>query len=320
MTPLISVIIPVYNAEAFIERCIESVCKQTYKNIEIIAIDDGSTDRSWEILLELSKSDSRIKLHKKTNSGSADTRNFGIGIAQGEYIGFIDADDWIANDMYEKMYSAIVQHKADMAVCETMDCGDDGTRKIRNTYKTEVLSNEKAMEKVMLTQCSVWNKLYKKEIIKNVVFPNMRRAEDGPFMFRILAQNVKVIFLDEALYYCYYHVGSLSHATFGENSWCVWEAGNYLYDEISRYSNALNDLAVFRYFAHCNILLREMSVSPKLNEILKDNSDKLDELKKKARKLLKQIFTNPLFSKSMKIVGIMVAVNPKIFIWWIRRK
>ena len=320
MKPLISVIIPVYNAESFIERCIDSICKQTYENLEIIAVDDGSTDCSWDILCKLSERDHRIRVYKKQNGGSADTRNYGIRVAQGEYIGFVDSDDWISGNMYEKLYREIDEKKADMAVCETLDWGDDGSQKIRVAYKAEVLSNEQAMEKIMMTQCSVWNKLYRAEIIKNIEFPPMRRAEDGPFMFRVLAQNIKVVFLDEALYYCYYHTGSLSHSVFGKNSWCVWEAGDYLYNEIIGYCDTLRELAVFRYFCHCNILLKEIAESQNVHTILQDNRDKLIVLKRKARKLVMQIFANRHFSASLKIVCIMIAVNPKMFVWWMRRK
>lgn len=313
---LISVIIPVYNAEAYLERCITSICEQTYKKMEIIVIDDGSTDNTWEIIRDLSEKDCRIKSYRKKNSGSADTRNYGIRIATGEYIGFVDSDDWISSVMYEKMYNSIIENDADMAVCQTMDCNENGDEKVRCAYKKEVLNNEEAVEKILLTQCSVWNKLYRAEIIKNVEFLNMKRAEDGPFMFKVLAQDLRVIFLDEPLYFCFYRKGSLSHTVFSKKTWCVWEAGVYLYDEILKYNSELKNLASFRYFLHYNILLNEIAKSPNVKEILDGNSSKIKVIRKKSKQVLKQVFFNPYLSGTAKIVSIIETISPRLYIWW----
>ena len=115
--PLISIIIPVYNVNEYLEKCLCSVCGQTYKNLEIIVVDDGSTDGSGEICDMFAETDSRIKVIHQVNKGQSCARNEGLTIARGEYIGFVDSDDWIDPDMYEFLYHLLVDNDADISVC-----------------------------------------------------------------------------------------------------------------------------------------------------------------------------------------------------------
>ena len=114
---LISIIVPVYNVEAYLDRCMESILKQTYKRLEIILVDDGSTDSSREKCDAYAKQDSRIKVIHKKNSGLSDARNAGLALATGDYIGYVDSDDWIEPDMYQSLYDACAEHDAELAVC-----------------------------------------------------------------------------------------------------------------------------------------------------------------------------------------------------------
>ena len=118
MKELISIIVPVYNVEQYLDDCLISIINQTYKNIEIILIDDGSTDKSGKICDEYAKKDSRIIVIHKENGGVSSARNAGLRIAKGAYIGFVDPDDWIAEDMYEVLYSNAKKYDADVSVCK----------------------------------------------------------------------------------------------------------------------------------------------------------------------------------------------------------
>ena len=117
MNEKISIIVPVYNVEKYLKKCIDSIVNQTYKNLEIILVDDGATDRSGEICDELAKLDNRIKVYHKKNGGLSDARNYGVERATGSYVGFVDSDDYIDAEMYEKLYEAITKEAADVAEC-----------------------------------------------------------------------------------------------------------------------------------------------------------------------------------------------------------
>lgn len=120
--PLISVIIPVYKVEKYIVKCVESILAQTYRNLEIILVDDGSPDNCPGICDEFAALDTRVRVIHKDNSGVSDARNIGLNVAKGEYIGFIDSDDWIAPNMYETLLASIIKYDADIAVCDYQIC------------------------------------------------------------------------------------------------------------------------------------------------------------------------------------------------------
>ena len=139
---LVSVIVPVFNVEKFLEKCVSSITNQTYKNLEILLVDDGSTDNSGTICDNFSKNDNRLKVFHKKNGGLSDARNYGIERATGSYIMFIDSDDWIENDTIELLLDKTIEEKSDIVVFGISKDYDDGRRKIRiptvsGTYNSE---------------------------------------------------------------------------------------------------------------------------------------------------------------------------------------
>ena len=184
--PLISIIIPVYNAESYIRRCLESVLSQTYKEIQVILVNDGSTDDTLSILEEYSRSDSRIQLINKDNSGVSKTRNIGIDISDGEYIGFVDADDYLEPEMYEKLYNAIKKTAADVACCGYYQ--DFDTYKYEISVADSLLADNKTYYELCGTSNILgqyfrqdirsgigdgnWNKLFRKDIISDIRYDN----------------------------------------------------------------------------------------------------------------------------------------------------
>ena len=179
---LISVIIPVYNVEKYLDRCVESVVNQTYKNLEIILIDDGSTDNCLAKCDEWARKDSRIKVIHKKNGGLSDARNAGLKIAQGKYIGFVDSDDWIRCDMYQMLYERLQIDDSDIAACGVEMIWEDGkSSQLLTKMGKCVLNKQEAMraivEETWLKQ-PVWYKLYRTESIQGILFPIGKYHED----------------------------------------------------------------------------------------------------------------------------------------------
>lgn len=196
--PLISVIIPVYGVEKYIAQCLESIINQTYKNLEIIIINDGTKDRSAEIAKEYAAKDSRIKVYDFENGGLSVARNRGLEIATGDYISYIDSDDWLDTKMYETLLDAAMKNDADMVKCGVIETNNDKEDEIAFS-STKIITNEKheAFENYFngMLWTLAWNGLYKKELAKKVKFPDNVVHEDNysSGMFLYLAKKIVVI-------------------------------------------------------------------------------------------------------------------------------
>lgn len=196
----ISVIVPVWNAEKYLERCVDSIRNQTFKNMEILLIDDGSSDQSYHMCLKYAEQDSRIKVFHKENGGQASARNLGLQNATGNYIGFVDNDDWIYPEMYEKLHHYLINYKADIARCA--DCSDE-TQKPVTDIKITVTEKEDFFG--MLYQ-DIWgghvtDRLFKREIIGNYNFPYSKTIEDMRFMRLLLPQINSEVSTNERLFF-----------------------------------------------------------------------------------------------------------------------
>lgn len=209
----ISVIIPVYNVEDYLSECLNSVCNQTLDDLEIICIDDGSTDNSLKILNEYAQSDSRFKIITKENGGQATARNLGIKEAQGEYIAFVDSDDFIEAEMLEKLYTKASDNNLDLTMCKIATY-DNQTEEIRNNVWYYMLGVFRDFEKDIFTHkdtkeftCNIavtpYNKLYKTGLIKDndILFPEGVIFEDEKFFFDVYLRAKRVSIVDEFLYY-----------------------------------------------------------------------------------------------------------------------
>ena len=204
-TELLSVIVAAYNIDAYIERGVRSVCDQTYRNLEVIVVDDGSTDDTGRILDKLAEDDARIRVIHEENGGLAHARNTGMAVARGSYIGFVDGDDWIDPDMYEKMFSALKDKQADVAVCryrqisrtQTLDESADRAVLFEGQEALTVYVEEREEFEI---QNAAWNKLYRKELLAGMTFPEGRWYEDIVFTTQALARAGRCIYLDIALY------------------------------------------------------------------------------------------------------------------------
>jgi len=202
---LLSVIVTAYNIEAYIERGLRSVCGQTYANLEIIVVDDGSTDETGRICDALAKEDERVQVIHKENEGPAQARNVGIARAKGFYIGFVDGDDWIDADMYEKLLGALTDQRADIAICRYRQVSrsrilDESKDRAFLFEGQEALACYVEEREECAIQNAAWNKLYRREILAQVSFPAGKWYEDIMFATAALARAGRCIYLDTALY------------------------------------------------------------------------------------------------------------------------
>lgn len=202
---LISVIVAVYNIEGYVERGVASILNQTYRNLEIILVDDGSTDDSGVLCDQMAQNDERVITIHKANGGPADARNAGIAAAKGSYIGFVDGDDWIDEDMYEKMLGALSEHQADIAVCRYRQVHKDFVED-NSVDRVIVFEGQEALQyyveerKEYDIQNAAWNKLYRREILENVSFPSGKWYEDIMFATAALSRARRCVYLDTACY------------------------------------------------------------------------------------------------------------------------
>jgi len=212
----ISVIVPVYNVELCLDKCINSIVCQTYEKLEIILVDDGSTDSSSNICDDWAKKDKRIKVIHKNNAGQSDARNIGIDAAEGEYILFIDSDDYVAVDMCEQLLNAMKYNDSDIAICSFYwQCLN--RRKKHNMYfpSCGYLTRDNVLEfwaKSSSTEYIVpWNKLYRKKLfftLEHIRYPMGRIYEDEYTTYRLLYNARKIIFVDKPLYFYVQRDGS----------------------------------------------------------------------------------------------------------------
>lgn len=191
---LISVVVPVYNVEHYLKKCVDSICHQTYRNLEIILVDDGSTDRSGSLCDEFATSDSRIRVIHKSNGGLSDARNAGMELASGEWWMFVDSDDYIAPDTAETLLLAAVENHCEIAVCNMMRIYEDGKQEPFYCPVTEptIWAGEQRFE--TLRQPSVCNKLFRADLFKGIRFPKGKFYEDT-FVYHALAHRASRIAL-----------------------------------------------------------------------------------------------------------------------------
>lgn len=265
MQPKISVVIPCYNGENFIEKCIKSISAQTYNNLEIIIVNDGSTDNTETIIRNFS--DNRIKYIYQKNAGEAAARNTGIETATGEYIGFVDSDDYIEPEMYEKLFNALYFNNAEMTVANYNQIYADGTiKKAYSTMSGQIFDIQEDILSYWIKVCAsahpnnyVWSRLYKTELImkSGIRFEKYVHSADTLFNFKLLPYINKCILVNEGLYNYVQRVGSGIHTVAIKNNIADLYAETFQvladYYNDNNYDNFKNVLPIHAYTRMKNI-------------------------------------------------------------------
>ena len=247
---LISVVVPVYNVAAYLERCVDSIVAQTYSTLEIILVDDGATDNSGEICDAYEKKYPKlIKTIHQTNMGLSGARNTGLSYAHGKYITFVDSDDWLASDMVETMYNNLKKYDAQISCISLYQAYENG-KLVKNSSKTEicVMSKEEALGKFLfnenLTVC-VCGKLYKTSLWDTVKCPEGKLFEDQYTTYKLIDQAETIIFDPNPKYYYFKRHGSIGHSSFTEKTYELYWGIQEQYEYITKkYPSLSSQMAV----------------------------------------------------------------------------
>jgi len=294
----ISVIVPVYNIEKCVDRCVKSIVNQTYSNLEIILIDDGSTDKSGELCDKWASLDNRIIVLHKENEGLSDARNSGLDIATGEYIGFVDGDDWIAEDMYSYLYSITKATDADIAICGHYIVMDQGEVIENSVCDINIREYESVDAVWMLIQDELlhsyaWDKLYRRQLFDKIAYPSKCYDEDMFTTYRLFIKANKVVCGCELKYYYFQRSDSILQTRGEKLDWdqfCVYEEWylelSKLYPKWEKY--LLLKWLAFSVCAYNSLLLRDELG----NETLERKQKMLDIIQKNFSRV--KILENPV--------------------------
>ena len=274
MNDLISIIVPVFNVEQYLERCITSIMNQTYHNIEIIMVDDGSTDQSGLICDKYVDIDPRIQVIHQKNLGPSEARNVAISKSIGRCIAFVDADDYVENDYIQYLYELMIRNAADIACCNTLNFKKNKSVGLRKKQNYEYIMNaEEALCQMLYEKNfsnSVWGKLYKREVIVDILFPKGKVFEDMYTTYKFILRSKNVVYGNSIKYYYMKHESSIMSTTKSHDRMQVIDAENelilYLTD---KYPDALQ-AAYSKLFASSVVCLSNFELSTN-NELFKND-------------------------------------------------
>ena len=244
---LLSIIVPVYNVKLYLEECIESIIKQTYTDLQIILVDDGSTDGSQTICDELAKKDSRIVVIHKENGGSSTARNKGMEIAKGEYIAFVDSDDWLEPNMYQDLIARIEEHNADMAVCSFYECKENKKKAVGNSQLVKTFNTEEIFLNKNQLRFLVWNKIFRKSFVEKLRFVPGQGYEDFHFCRQAFLQTRKLVYLDSPLYNYRISRPGNTNSSFKPGRMCIFGEFDVLINDLTalHYNKARTAMIIY---------------------------------------------------------------------------
>lgn len=229
---LISVVVPVYNMEKYLARCLDSILRQTYRNIEIIVVNDGSTDESWSICLNYSLSDRRIKIVDQQNLGLSGARNTGLRYASGDYLTFVDSDDWVHPRMIEFLYNSLRDHSSDISFCGCKKISDFSIPDEQYENLTSYSLDRDTILHLFFSEryTACWSRLFRRDIIKDIEFPQGLNCEDYIYMYEALRRCQSVSIIDDPLYYYYVRPDSICSSSFNVKKFDAFYSAKKLYE------------------------------------------------------------------------------------------
>ena len=312
--PLISIIVPVYNTEKYLSKCLDSILNQSYKNLEIILVDDGSKDGSGDICDKYAAVDSRIKVIHKENEGVSKARNTALEIATGDYIGFVDSDDTINPEMFKILYNNLVNNEVEISICDFKMVYNDREEHLNKENLSMRLSSDKAIENILLGkyfQGHLCNKLFKANVIGELRFDEDIYVYEDMLLVIKAILNSKNVFFDSAPLYDYYmREGSALHATFNHKRYSAHTACVRILDEINHSTVENKDLlskCVYTAILICNTVF--------LQKLYYDKASR-KEYCKKIRQNIKHYFKFKYIKKLglVQRVGIILArISTRLF-------
>ena len=285
----ISVIVPVYNSEAYLENCLNSIIQQTYQNLEIILVNDGSTDGSAAICQRYKIQDPRVKVYHKSNGGVGSSRNRALEAVTGDYILFVDNDDWLELDHIESLYHLLKKADADIAIGGHRVIYDSGKIIEKETHENSVLEPKKVLERILYDDgidLSAWGKLYKRYLFNDIKFPKGRLFEDSATTYMLVDKANKIAINSISKYNYIIRKNSISNAKFSPKKMdlitSTREMSEYVKNKYPDLKNAANRRLMYAYLSTLSQLAKCKEKNPKEekemtdyikthgNEILKD--------------------------------------------------
>lgn len=314
--PLISIIIPIYNIMDCLEKCVDSCLNQTYQNIEILMVDDGSTDGTSELCDKIGKKDPRIRVFHKENGGSSSARNVGIENAKGEYLGFVDSDDYISSTMYEDLMNAIMEHKVPIAQVSRDEIDDKGNKLpdvCTPPEKPFLCTSDEFMKELLMHRgdCSFCTKLIKKDLFAEKRFPMGKLNEDFYLLLQMLKEVKGIYILPEQHYHVFYRIGSNTRKKdkndFSRVFMDIVDNADVAQEIVDKYYPDSKEVCIrFGLFQRLDYMLH-IPVS----QMNADNQF-YAQVKKYLRSHLKDTVSNPYLTKKNKIYLILLTIAPKM--------
>ncbi|WP_251868217.1 glycosyltransferase family 2 protein [Enterococcus malodoratus] len=274
MTDLISIIVPVYNVEKYLSRCIESIINQTYKNIEILLVDDGSTDSCLRICEKYEKVDSRISVLKKNNGGLSSARNFGFKNSNGIFIVYIDSDDYVSETYISNLYSTILEMDVDIAISNFFLVNENGEKLIEyrnSTKKVEILDSKTALKELFIQKkfdTSAWGKMYKRHFFDKYEYPEGKLFEDLPTTYKLFLDCENIGYVNSRDYYYVQRADSIVNMEFNIKKLDLLENVDSLFQEVSDIEPDLKKYAGTRAFASLMNLWKSIPKSSKYKQVV----------------------------------------------------
>lgn len=305
----VSIIVPIYKVEKELDRCIQSILRQSYTNLEIILIDDGSPDKCPEMCDIYAEQDERIKVIHKENGGLSDARNAGLNIATGEFLAFIDSDDWVADSFIERLVNNIIDTDSDIAICGFALINEIGQKRdcVANKVQ-EVLEHEQAISALFAQQkfeCMICMKMYRRNLFENIRFPKGKLYEDIAVSLSLFDKNRRCVIINDELYYYFQRKGSIVNSKFNKKRLDMLEYTQKMIDYSHEHGHKYDFEAESFYLKSVMINILQI-YKDKISEETKECAD---FLKKELRKHKKYIWENKYIERRRKIVMYAILFN-----------
>ncbi len=316
---LISVIVPVYNVEAYLGRCVDSLLAQTYENLEIILVDDGAKDWSGKICDEYAAKDPRIRVIHKENGGLSSARNAGLDVARGEYLAFADSDDWVEPGAYEAMLKLALERDVKLVCAGRYDVESATGEKRKGLCppETEVISGQELVHRIFLwdnVDSAAWDKLYHRSLFRQIRYPLGKIVEDVPVTYRIALDAGKAAMLDMPVYNYFHRPGSITAAPVSEKTFHFSQHTEQIYNQIRQSCPELTEEA--RYLRVRSLVHNLWSLDMAGKEAKAVYGDEYRSSRKALRKHMGFLLTSRYLKKQERLTDILLALG----IYWPLRR